>query len=346
MSNRRFQIYFFAAVMLVSLALTVLVFRPYLVLLAFGGVFAILSRPIHRAFFRLVRSESVSALLTIIVGTAALVVPVAYFLIALYGELSGLFSSLHIDLGAAGDFIERHIPAEFHGQVPLIMDEFGRLLRGVGTALSGNLVGLFSDVATVTFDFFVVLIAAYYLLRDGTKVKRLLLQLSPLGDKYDEQIFRRVIVAVRAVMGGVLMIGVLKAVLTSITFAFCGVPTPIFWGVMAGLASMVPVVGTAIVTVPAIGYLLMYGHYVAAVVLLLVSIFFIGTVDNFLQPKLVESKTNIHPLLILLSILGGFKFYGFAGFVLGPLTLAMTMALFDVYRQEFRQEADAVVSDS
>jgi len=62
----------------------------------------------------------------------------------------------------------------------------------------------------------------------------------------------------------------------------------------------------------------------------------IGTIDNFIQPIIVQSKTKIHPLLVLLSILGGFKFYGVAGFILGPLTLAVTMALLDIYKRDFK----------
>jgi len=98
------------------------------------------------------------------------------------------------------------------------------------------------------------------------------------------------------------------------------------------------------VTVPAIIYLLLIGKIGSAIGLSIVSFGIIGTIDNFLQPKLVEQKTNIHPLLILLSILGGLQFYGFAGFILGPLTLAVTMALIDIYKKEFRGYLEKVPS--
>ncbi|MEA3249723.1 MAG: AI-2E family transporter, partial [Patescibacteria group bacterium] len=163
-----------------------------------------------------------------------------------------------------------------------------------------------------------------------------LLAMSPLADEYDELVFNKLSIAVRAVMGGVLIMGIIKGILAGVFFWVFGVPAPLFWGLLTGIASFIPIVGSALVTVPAVIYLILTGHLLAAVGLLAVSVAIIGTVDNFLQPKLVESKTKIHPLLILLSILGGLKFFGFAGFILGPLTLAVTLALVDIYEKEFK----------
>jgi predicted PurR-regulated permease PerM len=113
-----------------------------------------------------------------------------------------------------------------------------------------------------------------------------------------------------------------------------------FWGTMTGLASFLPIFGSALITVPMVIYLFMTGHIGAAIGLGVVGLAIIGTIDNLLQPILVESVTRIHPLLILLSILGGFQFYGFTGFILGPLTLAVTMALLDIYKREFKNYAE------
>jgi len=338
MSYRKFQVYFFVTCMAVSAGLTLWVFWPYLVLLAFSGVLAILARPIYWRFLRWLRSDVAAAFLTVITVAVAVLLPIAFFVAALSTELVTAIGNIRdtIDGDSFSNVLMRILPASLHDQVPVLMDEGLRMVRTIAEALSQGLVGVFSNLFGVMFGFLVVLIALYYLLKDGTKVKRELLQLSPLGDEYDQLMFDRIVVAVRAVMGGMLVLGLLKGVLASLAFWAFGIQAPLFWGTMTGFCSLVPMFGTALITIPAVLYLFVTGHVGAAIGLGIVSVGIIGTVDNFLQPKIVQSKTNIHPLLILLAILGGLQLYGFAGFVLGPLTVAVTMALMDIYKKEFK----------
>ncbi len=342
MSYKKFQVYFFITVLTLSGILTLFVFRPYLTLLAFGGVLAVISRPVYLRLNRMLKSETAAAFLTVICMTLAMLLPSALFFASLSSELISAFSNIkgYFDGTSVLQVAEKYLPAGIHDQIPAMLDEATRLVRGIAEALSQNLVGFFSNLFGIVFGCIVVLISAYYLLKDGTKIKLSLLALSPLGDEYDEIVFRKVITAVSAVMNGTLVMGLVKGVLAGVFFWIFGIPAPLFWGTMTGFASFIPVLGSALITVPAVLYLLILGHVGASLGLLAVSVVIIGAIDNFLQPKLVESKTNIHPLLILLSILGGIKFYGFAGFILGPLTLAVLMALIDIYEKEFRQYLD------
>jgi predicted PurR-regulated permease PerM len=215
------------------------------------------------------------------------------------------------------------------------MNESVGLARNLMETLSTNLFNVFSNVFGVFFGFIVVLISTYYLLKDGHRLKNELLVLSPLGDEHDELVFRRIFTAVEAVMGGMFVTGVLKGMLTGLAFWIFGIPAPIFWGFLTGLASFLPLVGSSLVTLPATAYLFLTGDVTAGVIFGIFALL-IGTIDNLLQPKIVQSRTDIHPLLILLSILGGLQLYGFAGFVLGPLTIAVTIAFIDIYKKEFR----------
>jgi predicted PurR-regulated permease PerM len=339
MSYKRFQIFFFLAALVLSLGLTLMVFRPYLTLLAFGGVLAIITAPLFRYLKKMFKSEISAAFLSVLFIAIAVLFPLVFFLAALTGELIGVFGDLRTWFASASltSVLTTALPESMHSQIPEVMNQILSFAGKAAESLSSNIIGLFSNAFSVLFSFLVVLISVYYLLKDGQKVKKKLLAMSPLADEYDELVFYKLSVAVRAVMGGVLIMGIIKGILAGFFFWIFGVPAPLFWGLLTGMASFVPVVGSAIITVPAVIYLLLSGHMLAAIGLMAVSVAIIGTVDNFLQPKLVESKTKIHPLLILLSILGGLKFFGFAGFILGPLTLSVTLALFDIYEKEFKQ---------
>jgi len=339
MNYRKFQIVFFLVIMLSSLILTLLVFRSYLVLLAFGGVLAILFRPLFRFIHRFLKSDGLSAFLTVIAMAVAVLLPLTFFFLALYGELVGAVSSAKGYLNTAWvmQFLQQHLPPSVYSQVPPIMDPASKIVGQIGSTISSGLISFFSDLAGAIIGTIVIMIVVYYLLKDGDKMKRKLIHLSPLDDGNDELVLKKVIVAVRAVMGGILVVGALKAVVAGISLAATGVPAPIFWGSMTGLASMLPIFGTAIILVPAVAYLLLTGHIAAGIVLAVIAVGVVNPIDNILQPILVQSQTNIHPLLILMSILGGLKFYGFSGFILGPLTLAVTMALLDIYERDFRK---------
>jgi len=344
MSYKKVQVYFFITILIISAVLTLLVFRPYFTLLAFGGVLAILAAPIYRYLLKLFKNATAASFLTVLVVVVAVLIPLVFFTAALTTEVIGLFTDAksYFDTVSITQFLQANLPVSFHDQIPTVLDESVGVLRTIVEFLSTNLIALFSNLFAIFFGTLVALIALYYLLKDGGRVKKELLALSPLGDEYDELVFRRIIIAVQAVMGGVLVIGVIKGILAALFFWIFGVPAPLFWGTMTGLASFLPIVGSSLITVPAVLYLFLTGDYANAVGLLITSIALIGTIDNFLQPKLVESRTKIHPLLILLSILGGLEFYGFSGFILGPLTLAVTMALIDIYKKEFRNYVERV----
>jgi len=346
MSYRRFQIYFFLGALAVSLVLTLLVFRPYLTLLAFGGVLAIISQPLYRYLHKLFKSEISAAFLTVLFIAVAVLFPLAFFLAALTGELIGAFGDIRswFESASLSAYLANVLPASMHSQIPALMNQIFGFAGKIAQSLSSNIIGLFSNAFSVLFGFLVVLMSVYYLLKDGPKVKKRLLAMSPLADEYDELVFHRLSVAVRAVMGGVFIMGIVKGILAGFFFWIFGVPAPLFWGLLTGIASFLPLVGSGLVTVPAVLYLIASGHLLAAIGLAAVSIAIIGTVDNFLQPKLVESKTKIHPLLILLSILGGLEFFGFAGFILGPLTLSVTLTLLDIYEKEFKHHIEKVPS--
>mgnify|MGYP001572074651 FL=1 len=178
---------------------------------------------------------------------------------------------------------------------------------------------------------FIFLVALYYLFKDGDKLKTAVVSLSPLQDIHDETIFNKLEVTINSVIRGSLAIALIQGILTAIGFAIFGVPNATLWGSVAAIAALVPGIGTALVLLPAILYLYLSGETLSAVGLLLWGMTAVGLVDNFLGPKLVERGMQLHPFLILLSILGGISFFGPLGFLLGPLILGLLFALLEVY---------------
>jgi predicted PurR-regulated permease PerM len=122
-----------------------------------------------------------------------------------------------------------------------------------------------------------------------------------------------------------------------IVFAVVKLPTPFFWGVAMAFFSLVPVVGTALVWVPAALWLVFAGHWGRALTLALICSLVVGMVDNVLRPVLLHGRTQMNGLLVFVSLLGGLYVFGLLGLVLGPIIVATTASLLDAYTGASRE---------
>ena len=143
-----------------------------------------------------------------------------------------------------------------------------------------------------------------------------------------------------ATIYGVLAISAIQGTLGYLIFLTLGLPSPLLWGVVMFIMSMIPMAGAFIVWVPAALYLLLTGSYVKALVLTVWGVVVIGSIDNFLSPSLVGRRARLHELLIFFSVLGGLQVFGVLGLVIGPVLAAITLALIEVVRQANRPVAE------
>src|SRR5690606_22334967 len=149
---------------------------------------AIIAHPLHRYLRKRMGSDMGAALISVIVIALTVVLPLAFFLVSLTGELVGVFGNVraYFDGRTPAQYLESILPESFHDQIPVLLTEFTSSLRRGTQACSSSIISIFSNAFQIFFGFLVVLIATYYLLKDGQKVKQELLALPPLGDEYDE----------------------------------------------------------------------------------------------------------------------------------------------------------------
>ncbi len=128
------------------------------------------------------------------------------------------------------------------------------------------------------------------------------------------------------------MTAVSQGVVATVGFLIFGVPEPLIWGLFTVIAALVPTVGTSLSIIPAVIVLALTGHVPQAIGMAIWGVLAVGLIDNFLGPKLVSSTTKLHPLLVLLSVLGGLSLFGFLGFLIGPIIMAIMIELIDICR--------------
>ena len=336
MNHQKSELYFLLIFLSGIFVLTFFIFKPFLYALILAMVFATVFGPVHKKAFTITRERSaLAALLATISVLVVVIVPLTFLGVQIFQEATQLYSSLTQNGGVTdlsrgvGDAIQS-LKRFFPVPIEFSLDVNQYLKQGLSWLLQ-HLGPLFTNVAKAIVGVFIFLVALYYLFKDGHKLKAAVIALSPLQDIHDETIFKKLALAVDSIIKGSLAVALVQGILTAIGFTIFGVPNAVLWGSVAAVAALIPGIGTALVLLPAILYLYFSGETFFAVGLLLWGMTAVGLVDNFLGPKLASQGTQLHPFLILLSILGGIGFFGPFGFLLGPLVLSLLFALLEIY---------------
>lgn len=341
--NNKTQHYFFFALLAVVGVLSVLIFLPYLSAIILALVCSVVFRPIHNKLLNLF-SPAVSAFLTIIFVAVLILIPLGFFGLRISTEAQSLYGYITTEgnqtkIVAMMNDLVLSVGHKVLGYYPEVSPDSFNIAAYAQSFLSWsftNLDSIVSNTAKFAFNIFILLIALYYMLRDGGNLKKSIIAMSPLLDQYDEEIFTKLEAAIFSVVRGSLGVSIVQGLLTMLGFWIFGIPNPVLWGSVAAIASLIPGIGTAIILIPAILYLYLTGSMYAAGGLLVWAILAVGLIDNFLGPYLVQRGVHVHEFLILLSVVGGLSFFGPIGFLLGPLILSLLFALLDIYRTHLK----------
>jgi predicted PurR-regulated permease PerM len=338
--KRKIYIRWLALLALAVAALYVcwLMLLPFVNVLAWASVLAILFYPIHQRLVALTNRPSLSALLSTIIVIAVIVVPLTLLTLVVAKEIGevaknaqAFFRSL---LDPSSPVIGRvmgwlRVDASHLDLQGYLLER----LENISGAIAGRTLGLLGGVVGAIFQMFFTIFTMYYLFRDGDRIFYGMLELIPLNAAETRQIFDRTREVIHASVYGVIVIAMIQGTLGGLAFAALGLPSAVVWGVAMFFLSMVPMVGSSVIWAPTAIYLAMSGHWGKALALALLGALVIGTVDNFLRPKLVGERAGLHELLIFFSVLGGLQIWGPLGLVLGPVMIAVTLALLDIFKR-------------
>jgi predicted PurR-regulated permease PerM len=338
------QHYFFLVILIAVVALTIMIFFPYLSSLLVALVFSVIFRPLHRKvsmiFSKGNQNSSLSSLITLIILAVLVITPLIFVAKQIYIESESLYYSL-TDEGRRSALIDslnalsQSLSNKLYGIFPAYNFDSFNITRYVQNFLEwsfANLDTIFSGVSKFVLQTLVMLFALFYLLRDGGKLQQHMISLSPLADNYDERIMFKIRQAIRSVVVGSLLVGLIQGILTGLGFFIFGVPHPALWGSFAVVAALIPGIGTALVIVPGVIYLFFASSNLYALGLFIWGILAVGLIDNFLGPILINRGVSLHPFLIFLSVMGGLIFFGPIGFIAGPLVVALLFALLEIYK--------------
>ena len=219
-------------------------------------------------------------------------------------------------------------------------------IGNIGQAVASRATGVLSGSVAVLTQLGITLFVLFFLYRDSRDAINALRTLLPLSDAETGQMFNRVTNTITATVNGSLTVALVQAILAGAVYLILGVPAAVLWGAVTFLMALVPVMGTFLVWAPIALYLGLTGSVGKALFLVAWGGVVVGSVDNILYPYLVGDKLRLHTVPTFFSVLGGIALFGPAGLILGPLSLAIAIALMDVWwnRTEGGQAAEQEVA--
>ncbi len=354
MNNKRTTIIFLSVLLVIVLALTFVITQSFLRPIAFAIILAVVFYPLHERLLRWNKGRAgSSALLSTLLLILLFAVP--SFIIAVLAANEAL---------AAAHYLGRRSAAE-GGFSSMVMTLADRPLRYVGhwvdlskydlnAMVSANaqkvsvwLVGfganVLSGIARFVVDALITFVVVFFLFRDGVQWAYRAGMVLPLSAEQVARLYRNISDTIIANVYGILSVGVAQGLLTGIAMRIVGMESSLLLGVAAGFASIIPVVGSALIWAPVAIYLLVTGAIWKGVFLFVWGVLVVSAIDNVIRPWVVGGRVELHPLVLVFFILGGVEAFGFLGLFLGPVIASVLAALFDILRTELRQPGEVAV---
>lgn len=347
---------FFGLISLLLLYAAFLIIWPFMTAILIGAIIVILTFPLFRRVRIRLKGRSDPAAVVMLLGiTLLIVIPALLLSILLVQQANLVIERLQsvdartmlqrLDISSRLEFIRRIAPnfdpktvSPERMLLPAVQQIPGWVARH-GGALLGGLAG-------VVIGFFLVLLSAYFFYVNGESIVRELTDLSPLPNRYDRQFTAKFRDVVDATFRGQIMTALAQGFATGVGLAIARVPGAAFWGAVAAILSLVPMVGAAVVWVPAAIYLYIGATmgdrpYWQAIFLTIWGVAVVSLVDNLVRPWAMKGKAELPAIPLLFAVLGGLQAFGFVGLVIGPLVFSLLMTIVDIYKRALRSGVPA-----
>jgi predicted PurR-regulated permease PerM len=339
----------FATVTAAVLGLLVFwILRPFVASLLWAALVAFLLFPLNRRLRGWLGGRRVpAALLLTIAVVLVIVVPAIVFGALFASQASALLGGLQAsaaqhqiqspgDLANMVDAVARRIG----NWVPLPLEQIRATMLAAGEQFVQSVLStggsLVASALSLAVAMVVALFVLFFFLRDGERMVARAMGLVPLDDKRKTRLLDHLAGVTRAVVLGSLVVALVQGALLGLGFALAGLPSPVVFGVVAVVASLVPLLGTTIVWVPAAIWAGVSGHWGVGLFLAVWGIAVISSADNVIRPLFISSRAKISTLPVFIGLLGGIAAFGPIGVFLGPVVVALVLALV-----EFAEEARA-----
>jgi len=333
------------------IVLVFLIIKPFLITLIASVILAYVFYPIYHRLNKKLKKKNISAFLTTALVILVIAIPmilamntisqearVNYILIKqrvisgnLFGQDCNTASGLCRFSNNIRDYLE-------DPQTKYYLDSAAEKTTNY---IVSNVSNLLFAVPVMLFNIFIMIFIMFYLFRDGLQFLRKIEQLSPLRKPHYRRLLQKFDDVIYAVVFGHVMVSLIQGAVGALGLFILGVKSPLSLGLLMALLAIIPIVGPPIVWLPIATLMILDGTatnsnilIIKGIILILYGTLIIGTIDNILKPKIVGDRANVHPVLVLLGVVGGLAMFGFIGLIIGPVILAIFTTFIQIYEED------------
>jgi len=347
MQLKNYNVYFLFFILIGISVLTYFVLQPFIVPFLIAAILVHLFGFIYDFLLKITRNNvGISSAVTCFVIALIILIPIVVVSSLVVDEIQNIVMHFSQDAGSSEKIISSVIntlsswPIIKPFGIENLINE-NSILTAI-KSLSQNTLSILQDayqgVAHIFFVTFVMFFSMFYLFIDGKNFLKKIMQLSPLRNDYENILINKFNSISRATLKGTSLVAIIQGVMGGVLFWGTNVSSPVLLGILMTIASVIPSVGSALIWLPVGVGMILLGNVAVGVIILLVGSLLISTIDNVIKPKLVGRDTQIHPLFILFSTLGGLALFGASGFIVGPIIMSLFIALWEIYSMEFKQQ--------
>lgn len=309
---------------------------PFLQPILWAITIAIFVFPLQRYIDHKIPNKNLAALIGTVTTVGVVIAPAIIISVQMGYELKSLYDRLNnwggltriVQWLQSGSF-NTWLQTKFGITALTLQERLSGRLEALSNAAVRTATGIVQDSVTIFIDIFFIIFTLFFLLRDGDRFLHWILHLLPLPETRRIQLIARVRDVINATIIGNLTVASTQGVVAGIMFYILGIPGTFLWTLIMIVLAMIPLMGSFIIWLPAAVWLLLSGKIVKGIVLILWGVLVVGVIDNFMRPLLVGSRTKLHTMAIFYAVLGGIKFFGPIGLVLGPMTVAVFITLLE-----------------
>mgnify|MGYP001162086263 CR=1 FL=1 len=315
------------------------ILKSFITPLLFAAILVFLMYKPYKKLIKYIGNESISALTILLFIVIILTYPTIWVTSELIDESTTLFSSGKT-LIENTDFKNCNADkiCEFMGEnLEFIAMSVSSLSVKLNNFFLGSVEVIFNSFTNFILGFLIFLVAIFFFLRDGERFVQYIKKIIPMKNSYKISLFIKFKDVLIAIFYNTLFLAVLQGILVGLAFWVLGIPSPVFWTLIASLCALLPLFGPSLVWIPAVIYLFLTGDYIGAIGLSIYGLLLVGLIDNMVRPFFLNKKLEIHEFFVLLSVLGGMQVFGFfLGLFLGPMVISFLVAVLHLYHLDFK----------
>ena len=314
------------------------IFSYYIFTFLFAAMLYLLLKPVDDRLFSLVKRRSISSAVIVVFVFLLIFVPFFYIMASLADQTYHLYVFIQekINAGVIRDiqqseifqYILRFIDVK---ETDLIQKSISMVRESVFSVFK-SVTAFISFPLHFTAKFFFMILMLFFLLKDGANMGAMVYRVLPFPMDIEQEVAERLKKVIKVLIAGNLFIMSLQGFMLGLGLFIAGFSAPLLWGTIGSILSLIPVIGTTLIWLPSVIYLVVTKSYFMAVFVGVWSLFWYFILENLLKPIIFGETLSFHPVVFFFLLLGSLQTFSLAGVLIGPILLTLFYSLWEIYK--------------